>query len=253
MTTAGLVRFCLLTAGAIAVPGFALRVPPAPSAEDILARSKAAYASLKSYADSGTVLLEYGPVGPVNGVVRELHTFRTYYRAPRSFLFDFAREKNTDRFVVWSDDQAFHTWWKTTGVEESYPKGQGVTAFATGAPPTKGSLTQIAPLLFATSGLAGTVTEFGDVTDTRTEKLDGHPCYRLTGVAKSVYRATGREVNVRPTIVWIDSETLLVRKVVETLQAPPEDVNMVTTTFSPHANPTLSDASFRFTPPAKRP
>ncbi len=248
MTASALVRFGIVAAGAIALPGFAARVPSSLTADDILARSKATYAALKSYADSGTVLVEFGPV---DGILKERHAFHSYYRAPRSFYFDFTKEKNVDRFVVWSDDQAFHTWWKTTGLEESYPKGQGITAFVTGEQPTKKSLTQIAPLLFPKAGLVGTLTEFGDASDAGTEKVDGHPCYKLTGVAKSVYRATGHETNFRRTTLWIDSETLLVRKVVEDSPrgTPAGSVNRLTTTFSPHANPMLNDGQFQFTPP----
>lgn len=247
MTRAGLARTCLLAAGAMALPGVAARVGPATTADDILARSKATYAALKTYADSGTVQLEYGPVG---AAVSERHSFRTYYRSPRFFFFDFTREKNTDRFVVWSDEQAFHTWWKTTGQEETYGKGQGSSAFILGAPPTKNSLTQIAPLLFPAAGLVGTLTELGNATDAGTEKVDGRPCYRLSGVARSVYRITGKVVNIRRTTIWIDAETLLVRRVLEEPQGTtPGTVNRTTTTFSPHANPTLTDASFQFTPP----
>lgn len=241
-----LTRICVLAAAAAALPGFAARVRP-PMAEDILARSRATYAALESYADSGTVLLE---LGPANGIVRERHSFHTYYRAPRAFLFDFTKSGNVDRFVVWSDDQAFHTWWKTTGVAENYPKGQGTAAFVTGTVPTASSLTQIAPLLFSSAGLAGTLTELGDATAAGTEKVDGHPCYKLTGVAKSVYKNTGHETNFRRTTVWIDSASLLVRRILEEPRGtPPGTVDRRTTTFSPHANPALAEASFRFTPP----
>ena len=246
MTLAGFVRTCLL-AGAIVLPGSAARVGPTATADDILARSKATYAALRSYADSGTVQLEFGPAG---NVVRERHSFRTYYRSPRLFFFDFTKERNIDRFVVWSDEQAFHTWWKATGVAEDYGNGQGTTAFAMGTSPTKSSLTQIAPLLFPNAGLAGTLTEFGDATDVGTEKVDGRTCYKLTGMAKSVYPVTHREVNIRRTTVWIDSATLLVRRVVEDPKSTlPGSVDRTTTSFSPHANPALTDADFRFTPP----
>ena len=79
--------------------------------------------------------------------------FSTYYRAPRLFFFDFTKHKNADRFVVWSDEEAFHSWWQTTGVENTFPKGQGASAFVTAAMPTKNAITQTAPLLFSQAGL----------------------------------------------------------------------------------------------------
>lgn len=213
--------------------------------DDILARSRATYASLKSYADTGTVDVEIGPVG---GVIKERHTFTTYYRAPRRFFFDFTKHKNADRFVVWSDEGAFHTWWQTTGVESAFPKGQGATAFATAAMPTKNAIVQIAPLVFSQAGLVGTLTEFGDASLVGTESVGGRKCHKLVGVARTVYPATQHVTNVRKTTVWIDAETLLVHKVVESAPrgTPAGTVLRITTTFQPQANPTLEDRRFQF-------
>lgn len=222
----------------------------ADSAADWFARSRAAYAHLHSYSDAGSVVEEYGPA---RASLHEHHSFRTDYRAPRRFHFDFTKQGGQDRFVVWSDDGAFHTWWQATGVQQSYPKGQGASAFATGTVPTHGALVQIAPLLFANAGLTGTLTEFGDATDAGLENVAGRPCHKLTGVARSVYRATGHVTNVRRTTVWIDVETLLVRKVFEDT---PEGtaagwVQRRTTTFEPVANPPLGNDEFLFSPPTR--
>jgi outer membrane lipoprotein-sorting protein len=232
----GLMLLCLA-----ALPTFAVD-------DDILARSRATYAALRSYADTGTVDVEFGPSG---AVIKERHTFTTYYRAPRLFYFDFNKHQQADRFVVWSDEEAFHTWWRTTGVESTYPKGQGATAFVTAAMPTKNSITQTAPLLFSTAGLVGTLTEFGDASVVGKEAVGGRECHKLVGVARSVYPATQHVTNVRKTTVWIDTETLLVRKIVEDAPrgTPAGTVSRVTTTFQPQANPTLEDSRFQFVPP----
>jgi len=218
------------------------------SSDDILARSQAAYAALKSYSDTGSVDYEFGPT---NGVVREHHTFKTFFRAPRHFLFDFVKEDNADRFVIWSDDEAFHTWWQATGVAETYPKGQGAGAFVAGGMPTLNSLMQLSPWLFSQADLTGSLTEFTDAKLAGTEAINGHPCNKLVGTGKSVYRASGHVVNVRPMTVWIDAQSMLVRRVFEgaTEGSPPNDVTRLTTTFDPQANPALDDAKFAFTPP----
>src|SRR5579859_7314648 len=84
-----------------------------PSAADgVLEQSRSRYASLKSYADTGTVDYEFGPAA---SPLHERHTFTTRFRAPRHFYFDFVKQGNTDRFVVWSDDEAFHSWWQQPG------------------------------------------------------------------------------------------------------------------------------------------
>lgn len=56
---------------------------------------------------------------------------------------------------------------------------------------------------------------------------------------------------MRPTTVWIDAETHLVRKVIE--DTPTDQsagaITRVTTTFEPQANPDLGDTHFRFEVP----
>jgi outer membrane lipoprotein-sorting protein len=221
---------------------------PVSSSDDVLARSQAAYAALHSYSDTGSVDLEFGPSG---AVVREHHTFKTFFRAPRHFLFDFVKAENADRFVVWADDDAFHTWWQATGVAETYAKGEGGGAFVAGGEPTSHSLMQLAPWLFPQGDLTGPLTEFGGASLAGTEAVNGRQCDKLVGVGKSVYRASGRVVNVRKMTVWIDTQTLLVRRVFEdTAEGSGSGiVNRTTTTFDPQANPTIDDARFRFTPP----
>jgi outer membrane lipoprotein-sorting protein len=224
-------------------------VSPAP--DDPLTRTRAAYAALKSYADTGSVDLEFGPA---SGPVHEHHTFTTRFRAPRRFYFDFVKARNVDRFVVWSDDEAFHTWWQQASTADTYPKGQGTTAFVIGGVPTSQALTMIAPLLFPQADLIGTLTELGDLSAAGSEAVNGHPCLKFVGTAKAVYRATGHETHVRRTTIWIDAQTLLVRKVFEdTPQGTAgSDVSRTTTTIDPQANPVLDDSRFAFTPPSGR-
>lgn len=250
--TAPRLRCVSLQAAALAIVGFIGVMPAAPSAaDDVLARSRAMYTSLRSYADTGTVDVEFGSSG---ALIRERHTFKTHYRAPRHFYFEFNEDKSAgaDRFVIWGDAEAFHTWWLTTGVEQTFPKGQGAGAFTQGVLPTKRSLMQIPPLLFAGAGLVGTVTELGEASVTGMEDVGGQRCHKLIGVAKSVYPATGHETNIRRTTIWIDAETLLVRKVFEDTPrgTPAGTASRYTTIFNPQANPTIEDSRFKFTVPS---
>ena len=108
------------------------------AAADVLAQSKATYAALQTYSDSGTVVNEFGS-NPRNPS-KEVHRFLTNFRRPRSFLFDFVKSNAADRYVVWGDDQAFHGWWRTTGVQYDYPKGQGSGAVSGAAAAFFGAL-----------------------------------------------------------------------------------------------------------------
>lgn len=238
--------FTLITHATAAMPA----ADAQPGAETLLAQSRANYAALKSYADIGTVFTEYkGVDGPL---IAERHTFTTRYRPPRQFLLDFKEDAQAggDRFVIWSDGGDFNTWWLTTGVHERYPQGQGAYAFAQAVLPTKGSSAQTPPLLFSGAGLHGPLADLARPKLAGMEELAGKRCHKLIGEVGLAY-GTGTVTNVRPTTIWIDVETLLVRKIVEDNAAgsPAGDVDRITTTFEPLANPKLDDAQFRFVPP----
>jgi outer membrane lipoprotein-sorting protein len=215
--------------------------------EDILVRSRKMYASLKSYADSGVVDYEFGQSSAPQ---RERYTCRTSYRAPRRFFFDFTKSTPGGRFVVWGDGDAFHTWWAATGVEDTHPRGTGARAFVLSTPQTSGASVLISPLLFPGAGLIGTLEEFADGAVEGTEMVGGRNCHKIVGVARSRY-ATGNETNVRRTTVWVDAETLLVRRVFEDTPrgTPTSLVSRRTTTLEPQADPPLDDSRFHFTPP----
>jgi outer membrane lipoprotein-sorting protein len=212
--------------------------------DDILAKSRATYAALKSYSDTGTVLHEYG----VNSVSR--HAFKTNYRAPRHFYFEFNEDKADGGSVlaIWCEGADFQSWWADTRALSTYPPGKGAAAFASAVNFTVGSAIQIPSLLFAAAGLSGTIGELADMKAAGTEPIGGRPAHKFAGVASSKYAATGHVLNVRAATVWIDVETLLVRRIFEDTPKgfPAGTRNRITTTFEPQANPALDDSRFRF-------
>ncbi len=229
----------------LANPAHPGRTPARSRAEDIIAKSKAAYAALKTYADTGMVESEYGN----SSIAR--HQFRTFFRSPRTFWFEFLKEGDADRLVVWSDDQAFHAWWRTTGVQTDYPKGRGGAVFIGSGYPTRGSINMVTPFLFPGAGLTGTLIELEDPSETGMEAVDGHQCHKVVGIAKTTYRS-GNQVNIRRTTVWIDAQSFLVRKVVEEVPrgSPGGSWGRTYTTIKPYPNPKLEDKRFQFTPPS---
>jgi hypothetical protein len=216
---------------------------------DLLAKSRAAYAGLKAYSDTGLVVTEAGNAG---GMALDRFTFKTFYRAPRYFYFDITKQADSARFLIWSDADAFHTWWSVTGVEDEYPRGTGASAFVNSAGPSGGYVMYIAPLLFPQVGLAGTLNEIGETELAGSETIGGHACHKLTGVAKSAYTATGHEFAARKVSIWIDQQSLLVRKVFEDTPRGMGAgwISRVSVTFEPQANPSLDDAKFKFTVPS---
>ena len=75
--------------------------------------------------------------------------------------------------------------------------------------------------------------------------------YRLTGKARDIYSNTGRESNVRKMTVWVDTDSMLIRKVVEEWPPLPGQVSRYTTIYDPQANPAIDAAKFKFEPPTR--
>jgi hypothetical protein len=217
---------------------------------DLWDQSRAAYASLHTYADVGTVTTEERPPGGTTLIER--HTFFTRYAAPRKFYFEFRKDPkvSTERLVIWSDGGEFQSWWSATSVHQTYPQGTGASAFALSSFPTKGSVLLIPPLLFPQAGLQGPLVAFKVTRVAGDEELDGNQVHKLVGEVTIGY-ATGLGAHARPTTVWVDARTLLVRKIVEETPAgsPEGSASRVTTTFQPQSNPRLADSLFRFAVP----
>ncbi len=225
--------------------GLMLCTRSTPAAEDMMARSRAAYAAMNSYSDTGIIEVEYGRDS------RDRHTFATLFnRSPRGFLLDFNKDGG-DRYVVWGDPDAFHTWWKSTTVREDYPNPSNTGAFTMAGPQTKGASEKIPSLLYGKAPLPSAFANFTDGRDAGTESIGGKTCAKLTGTAYDTYTGTGRRTSVRRMTVWIDSESLLIRKIVEEGEAPPGMVNRITTTYEPNGNLPVDAGRFRFAPPAK--
>jgi outer membrane lipoprotein-sorting protein len=239
-----LARLALLTA-ALVISG------SSHAQEDYVARSLAAYAALKSYSDTAVVETELkigdGPT------IRERHTFVTRFRGPRQFYFEFNEDPSAggDRFVVWSDDEAFKTWWKTTGVEETYGVGRGVAALVSAFGVTNQAAAIVAPVLFPQANLRGPLLNFESGTFEATETVGERPCHRVKGLQRSVYANTGGGEQMRETTLWIDAETFLLCRMYEDTPngTVAGTVQRVTTTFQAQANPELADAQFAFSAP----
>ena len=215
----------------------------AQSAGDILQKTRDAYAQMKSYADTGVVIHEYGVSS------QDKHTFSTAFnRSPRHFLLDFHKVLG-DRYVIWGDPDAFHTWWKATGQQTDYPNPNNASAISL-CGQCQGTAQKIPTLLYW-KAFGAAMLDIADPVLDGTEEIGGRRCHRLTGRKSDVYGATGREVNIRKVTVWIDTESFLIRKMVEESKPLPGQRARDITIYEPRANPTLQVASFKFTPPAR--
>jgi outer membrane lipoprotein-sorting protein len=218
---------------------------------DLLTQVRAKYAALKTYSDTGVVTIESRGPGATGPALVESHTFTTFFRAPRQFFFDFRKDPkiSKERYVVWANVTDFNSWWSTTKVHDTYPKGRGANAFAMASFPTKNSIMQLSPLLFPQGNLHGPIADLKVSGGDEIEVVNGHRCHKLVGEVGLAY-GTGAVTNIRPTTVWVDAESLLVRKVLEDTPRNAGGIDRVTTTFDPQADPKVDDAVFAFMPPA---
>lgn len=218
------------------------------TAEQILQKTKDTYVALKTYSDSGTVLDEYGSAASPS---KTRHTFTTNFRrSPRAFVLE-ARKDGGDKFVVWGDPDAFHTWWKTTGAQYDFPNPNNIGAISGSGRNTGGAGVKIPSLLYGKSQLGAMLLALGDPVFDGKEKIDGHECYRVTGRASDTYAATGKEVNVHKVTVWVDDSSYLLRQVREEWKGLPGQVSRTTTSYDPQPEPNIEEAKLRFKAPEK--
>jgi outer membrane lipoprotein-sorting protein len=221
------------------------------TATEILERTRAAYAVLTSYSDSGEVRIE--SAGPGAPAWEERHAFATHYRTPRNFRFDLSK-KTGERVVVWCDGGDFQSWWSSTQTHTVYPKGRGHLSFGGASYATRGAVLLISPLIFPQAGLQGALSGLmvaPEIGLEGVEALGGRRVHRIVGDVGLGYARTGAVTAIRRTTVWIDVETYLVRQVLEDTPTSYSKgaVDRITTTFDPRANPALADEDFRFAAP----
>ena len=219
----------------------------AQSAIDILDKTKSTYAAMKSYSDTA-VVLDYPDATSSNPISKKMaqHTFTTYFsRAPRGFFLDYHRNEG-NRFLVWGDPDAFHTWDKYTHVRYDFPNPNNLGAMV-GSP----AITKIPTLLYAKAPLLSDFGFYENVQLNGTEAIEGHPCYRLVGETHDQYASTGKAVNVRKLALWVDTQSFLIRRISQDFGPRPGDGQHTVEeiTYHPLANLPIDEAKFKFTPP----
>lgn len=224
--------------------------------EDVLARSIALYPTLAAYADTGAVVRE------VPGIV-DRWKFRTYFRrASLDFLFDFqgvtsqsaglTTDASNQRIVLWMINGELQSYNQVVRSHETVPRDSGnqPAALHNASASTAGTSILIPSLIFSRANLPGTILQIEQATDEGFDTVAGRRCHKVTGRAVEYYQS-GRKTNIRPVTVWIDAESLLIRKVFEDTPEgyPAGSYSRLTVTIDPQANPVLDESKFEFTVP----
>ena len=226
-------------------------------ADEVIAKMRAAYAAVTSYADSGTVLEE-------TAGFTDRHTFRTLFsRAPRSMLIEFrsiaSEYKSGNRLpldhhvALWLEKDDLHTWSSKYQSHETYPANDGqqqVNALKQANYSTLGISILVPSHFYTKAGLASVLHATEEAEADGFETVNGRRCFRILGVEKWRY-PSGRETGVRAITIWIDAETYLIQKILQDTPRgyPRGEISRRTTTLKHRVNPRLDPAQFRFVVP----
>ena len=224
----------------------------------LVARSMAAYAALKSYSDVGTVAQDAGSF--VNR-----SKFRSFYRKPKDFFFEYTQLRSEyvklgnsplkGHWVFWMRSGNLETWNEQAKTHDSYPAGvrNQISPIAAADAATSGALPLVASFFFQKANLVTVLAELATVSSAGNEKVNGQDCYKLAGIAQSTY-PSGKTFNVRPVTIWIDAKTNLIRKIFVGTPKGYSAGSISTTTIviDPTPNPALDDAKFQYTIPAQQ-
>ncbi len=210
---------------------------------DILRRTARVYTASESYVDTGTVQTVYTS----SSRDRTAETrFKTAYIAPSDFRF----ESNMGDFVnveigyiVWSDQNSVKAWFsaKPDLVEDIKSVQAGLDA---GAGISRDSSGMIPGLIFPGSKLGGDIVRLTSAVRLEDAQIDGFDCFQVQGFR---WPNTGK-----PTTVWIDKESFLIRRVYEEQELT--DVYTKTTWFyDPAVNVPVEPDALRFAKPGAVP
>jgi hypothetical protein len=225
-------------------------------ADDVLAKTRAAYAALTSYSDSGTVLDEMGGY-------TDRSTFRTLFnRKPRQLLIEYRGHESeykggnriplNTHLALWLENDDLQTWNSGSQSHETYPAdgGQQVNALKNAGYFTRGISILTSSLFYTKSGLPSPVQATEEAEADGFETVNGRRCFRVLGVERYRY-PSGRETGVRAITLWIDAETYLIHRILQDTPKgmPRGTISRRTTILKPQANPTLEAAQFHFAVP----
>jgi len=227
------------------------RAPVADDANTVLAKMRAAYASLNTYADAGTVVIQ-------DDRTYMRSKFRTFRRKPKDFYFEFWKVSSTGtggtiplqgHDVFWMRNGNLDKWSEVGKLHESFPAGvrSQIAPINNAGSSTGGALPLVASLLFPKAGVLSDLEEIQTLSLAGTENISGHKCYKLTGVAQSRYQS-GATFNVRPVAIWVDADTYLMRQFfTDTPRSFAAGlIHRVTININPVTNPPLDDSKFEY-------
>ena len=209
-------------------------------ARDILKKTAQVYRTSKSYSDTGTVQTHYKNASREwTGETR----FKTAYVAPYDFRFESSMRDFPGveaNFIAWRDRDGVKAWYNLDpGMEENITSIQ--SALDAGAGISRDTSGLIPGLIFSGTKLGGDIVRLANPVRLADTRIDGFDCFQVQG---------DRWPHDGPTIVWIDKESFLIRRIYEEDDLP-DATTKTTWHYEPALNVALGEAALRFRRPAE--
>jgi hypothetical protein len=218
-------------------------VPIDLTAQQVLEKAAATYASCRSYQDAGVVLTTFYGFW----ALETRRPFATSFVRDGGFRFEYREEQERsitgeflhgdDRMVIWGDGTRVKTWWTT---EDGRIDECSLDMALGGAAGVSGGASRAVPSMLLADKLGGlNPLSIENPLVQGIETIDGHDCYKVVG-----------RHNHRTESVWIDSHTFLLRRV-ENAKHELDDTSTVedVTVYDPAINIDIDPAVFMFVPP----
>lgn len=224
----------VLMMGSVSTPEAA---PPKPelTGKQILEQMATAYEKCKTYHDSGTVTTKFiKPEGP--GHTNNLR-FKTAFVRPDRFRFEYhdLSQPNRSQYIIWSHGKDMQSYW---AVRPDVEKGKSLGLAIAGAAGVSSLSSQRISTLLMSEEVGGTrLTHLTGVSRLEDAKIGDVACYRIQGLfGKS------------PIEVWIEKDSLLVRRIEESRMFEGLMTETVTT-YDAAFDKEISEKLLKFNPP----
>lgn len=189
---------------------------PPPPAREVLDKMIAAYASCKTYSDTGKVRRVFYPDSPTVTT-----RFSTAFVRPSQFRFEFFEEEfgGSQNFVVWQDGATVKSWWSLRPKVELYEQLSLAVASAAGI--SNGTAVNV-PSMLMNLGDSQRIQRLSRLSMLE-DKVDGRPAYKIAGV----------DWRGNPMTIWIDKKDFLLLKIWQKVRSVETEE---TTTYKPQIN-----------------
>ncbi len=239
---------CAMLALAVAGCRYGAADPTPPlTPEKIIAKMAETYAKCKSYQDTGTVKTIFIQDG---GNRTDEKPFATAFARPDQFRFEYKEKvdsflKEKPCYIVWRKGDEILTWFFA---RPDITKVKSLSSGIAGATGVSGGSAHTIPALLLPEVGGRKLSDIKEAKLLEDGIFDNVNCYRIQG--KFISKSNNDKTVSKPTVIWIDKNAFLVRRIdEETVFTFSNFRTEVTTTYSPAVNSDIPGKALEFDPP----